>query len=95
MRTVVASMAVGVALLVPSAAQGADDAALDALRRTLDVELVNPEVNGSAGVYVWDTARQEALLRVITRRLRRGRWRRTRSCSPAPRCSGPMGPAHG
>ena len=66
MRTVVASMAVGVALLVPSAAQGADDAALDALRRTLDVGAVNPEVNGSAGVYVWDTARQEALLRFIT-----------------------------
>ena len=74
----------GCALLVPNAAHGADDAALDALRRTLDVEFVNPEVNGSAGVYVGiRLARRRCT--PITRRSR-ARWRRTRSCSRAPRC---------
>jgi D-alanyl-D-alanine carboxypeptidase/D-alanyl-D-alanine-endopeptidase (penicillin-binding protein 4) len=59
------SVALCAALLlsVPSAAFGAgsDGMALDALRRTLDVELANPQVNGSTGVYVWDTARQQEL----------------------------------
>jgi len=56
------SAALGVALLLsfPSVAS-ADDRAGDALKRTLDVELANPEVNGSAGVYVYDTRRQEVL----------------------------------
>jgi D-alanyl-D-alanine carboxypeptidase/D-alanyl-D-alanine-endopeptidase (penicillin-binding protein 4) len=59
------AVTLGAALLfsVPSAAFGAtaDELALDALRRTLDVELANPQVNGSTGVYVWDAARQQEL----------------------------------
>ncbi|HET6547634.1 MAG TPA: D-alanyl-D-alanine carboxypeptidase/D-alanyl-D-alanine-endopeptidase [Solirubrobacter sp.] len=61
MRRWSATLGVALLLFVPSAALGADETARDALQRTLDVELADPAVNGSTGVYVWDVARQEAL----------------------------------
>lgn len=63
MRRTIAALGAALVVSVPGAAYAAsaDDVARDALRRTLDVEMANPAVNGSAGIFVWDTARQQEL----------------------------------
>ncbi|HWK27843.1 MAG TPA: D-alanyl-D-alanine carboxypeptidase/D-alanyl-D-alanine-endopeptidase [Solirubrobacter sp.] len=61
MRRWSATLGVALLLTVPGAAYAADGDAGDALRRTLDVELANPQVNASVGVYVWDAASRQEL----------------------------------